>query len=225
MLGQTFDLIDIARVIALGFIEILLSADNAIVLGVLSRALPEIQRRKALYIGVISAFFLRAGAIFLVSFILHSPWLEILGAFYLLYLAIKHFIRKDQQSNPASPATFWKTVFLIEFFDLAFALDSIIAGIAFIATPSPTSSGLFHPKLWIVYVGGMFGLLVIRYAADFCSRLIDRFPQFEKTAYLLIGLIGIKLLLDATIAPPGLEYFFWIAFAILFSISFLKLRR
>ena len=70
MLGQTFDLIDIARVIALGFIEILLSADNAIVLGVLSRALPEIQRRKALYIGVISAFFLRAGAIFLVSFIL-----------------------------------------------------------------------------------------------------------------------------------------------------------
>jgi len=225
MLGQTFDLLDLARVSALALIEILLSADNTVVLAILIRTLPQKARNKALYIGIISAFFLRAGALFLVAYILHWPWVELLGGMYLIFLSIRHFVKRNSKTPSPSSTSFWKTVFLIECFDLAFALDSIIAGIAFIAAPTTISSGPFHPKLWIVYVGGMIGLFVIRYAADACSRLIDRFPQFEKNAYLLVGLIGLKLILEVTVSPLLLEYLFWGAFVLLFGFSFIKSRK
>ena len=222
MLGQTFDLFDIARLSALAFIEIVLSADNTIVLAVLSRALPEAKRHRALLIGLISAFFLRAGALLLVSLILHLTWVEILGAAYLIYLSLRHLTKKKPLQIAHTPTSFWKTVFLIETFDLIFALDSIIAGIAFVATPTPTT---LNPKLWIVYAGGMIGLIFIRYAAHLCSRLIDRFPHFETSAYLLVGLIGLKLLLEATLSLPYLEYLFWALFALIFSFSFLKRKK
>ncbi|HEX2583323.1 MAG TPA: hypothetical protein VHL30_04330 [Chlamydiales bacterium] len=225
MLGQTFDLIDIARVLSLAFIEILLSADNAVILAMLSRALPPSQRQRVLYIGLLSAFLFRAGAILFVAFILDLPWIELLGAAYLIYLSIHHFFKKTRKNMPVAPASFWKTVFLIEFFDLAFAFDSIIAGVAFISTPSTIAKGFFYPKLWIVWVGGMIGLIFIRYAASLFSRLLERLPHLETSAYLLIGLIGIKLALNATVPPPGLEYFFWIAFAILLATSFKRPPR
>ncbi len=212
MLGQTFDLIDIPRLLALSLLEIVLSADNAIVLGVLSNALPPFLRRRALYIGALSAFISRAAAIFFVSLILHSLWIELLGAAYLIYLSIHHFFKKKEPLN-ISPSSFWKTVLLIELFDFAFAIDSIIAGVAFIATPSGLTS-----KLWIVYAGGMIGLLFIRYAADLFSRLIDHLPRLETSAYLLVGLIGLKLALTSIVS--GLEYFFWAAFLIILGFGF-----
>jgi predicted tellurium resistance membrane protein TerC len=63
MIEQSFAFADIPRIFTLVFLEILLSADNAIVLGVLSRSLPPHLRKKALFIGVASAFVLRAGAL------------------------------------------------------------------------------------------------------------------------------------------------------------------
>jgi YkoY family integral membrane protein len=159
------------------------------------------------------------------SFILHSFWIELLGAAYLIYLSSRHFVKKAKKNQQKPRSSFWKTVFLIEFFDLAFALDSIIAGIAFIATPAALPTGLFHPKLWIVYVGGMLGVLFIRYAADLVSRLINRFPGLERSAYLVVGLVGVKLVLEVTIPPPGLEYLFWSAFVITLASSFFRRSR
>jgi len=224
MFEQTFDLIDIPRLAALTFLEVLLSTDNALVLGLLSRALPEHLRKKALYIGVFSAFIFRAIAIFFIYTILDSPWIQLIGAAYLIYLSIHHFIKKTKKKTLAPPSSFWKTVFLIEFFDLAFAIDSILAGIAFISTPLPSQPNHFHPKLWVVYCGGILGLLAIRFAASFFSRLLDRFPRLETGAYLLVALIGVKLALAATLSPPGLDYYFWGALVIIFASSFFKRR-
>jgi YkoY family integral membrane protein len=215
MFGQTFDLTDIPRVGALALLEIFLSADNAIVLGVLAHALPEKLRVKALYIGLISAFFLRAGALLIVSFLLRYPWLQLLGGAYLIFLSVQQLLKKRKQPEFPSPTSFWKTVLLIELFDLAFAVDSIVAGVAFIASKEP-SPNYFHPKLWIVYVGGMIGLGGIRYAADLFSRLMLRFPRLELSAYLLVGWIGLKLLIVSQQPDlPLLEPIFWIGFLLL----------
>jgi YkoY family integral membrane protein len=219
MFGQLFTLSDIPRVAALAVIEILLSADNAIVLGVLVHTLPAIDRKKALYIGLASAFVLRALTIFLASFILQSHWLEIIGGAYLIFLGLQHFIsKKRKQKSISAQTSFWKTVLLIEIFDLLFAIDSIIAGIAFIAGDTIVTSSTIHPKLWIVYAGGMLGVFGMRYAADLFSKLLSRFPNLEMSAYLLIIWIGLKLCILAII-PHILA--FEIAFWILFSITLL----
>ncbi len=221
MLHQIFEISDIPRVGALAFIEMALSVDNAIVLGVLVHALPALARKKALYIGLISAFFLRAIALFFASFILRSHWLEVLGGIYLIYLGLHYFIRTK---NPAKIVTcrrsFWKTVIMVELFDLVFAIDSIIAGVAFIAGNGQTIYGI-HPKLWIVYVGGMLGVIGVRYAADLFSHFIERFPNLAKSGHLLIAWIGVKLCINV-FAPhlTGFEIIFWILFVMILSAGF-----
>jgi hypothetical protein len=94
-------------------------------------------------------------------------------------------------------ASFWPTVFIIELTDIAFAVDSILAAIAMVGSkPAGLAAGAFHPKLWVVVLGGLIGLMLMRVAAKMFITLLDRFPRFEVSAYLLVIVIGLKLLAD-----------------------------
>jgi len=222
--GQTFSPEDIPRVAVLAFLEMLLSADNTIVLGLIASRLHPSLRNRALYIGFVSAWIFRFVGILGIAFLLDFPWLQLAGGLYLLYLAFHHFL-KTKRSDPILPTTqsFWKTVLLIEFFDLAFAIDSIVAGVAFIG--SSTKEALYHPKLWIVYVGGMIGVFGIRYAAHLFTLVIHRFSRLEPAAYLMIGWIGIKLSLQSfEWRLPFAEAIFWAVLVLLFLFGLTKRR-
>lgn len=135
-------------------------------------------------------------------------------------------------------AKFWPTVFTIEMTDLAFAVDSILAAIALVGSPPPDHpKGALHPKLWVVYAGGMLGVILMRYAAAVFIKLLEKFPRFELSAYLLVIVIGLKLLADWGINsvehPHRLNFHdlsriefwvFWILMAVCFGIGFLKPR-
>lgn len=217
MFEQNFALSDAPRILALAFLEWVLSADNAAVLGMMSRSLPAPLRRKALFIGLASSFFFRAALLLTTALILKHLWVQILGGLYLLYLSISHFLKKSNPQNSASTASsFWKTVLLIELLDLLFALDSVVAGIAFIDSN--------FSKLWIVYAGGMIGLVGMRYAADLFSSLIDRFPRLEMSAYLIVGWTGLKLGLSGAGYPMPL-LLFWVVLVLLFLLGFFQPKR
>jgi YkoY family integral membrane protein len=94
-------------------------------------------------------------------------------------------------------ASFWPTVFVIELTDIAFAVDSILAAIAMVGSPPKgTPVDAFHPKLWVVVLGGLLGLVLMRFAARIFITLLEKFPRFEVSAYLLVIVIGMKLLAD-----------------------------
>lgn len=84
--------------------------------------------------------------------------------------------------------SFWGTVLVIELTDIAFAVDSILAAMAL--------AGSRQSKLWVVIAGGILGVVLMRFAAALFVRLLDRFPRFEVSAYLLVIIIGCKLLAD-----------------------------
>jgi YkoY family integral membrane protein len=198
-------------VIALAFLELLLSADNALVMAIIARALPEKRRARALFIGVISAFILRLAAIVGLAYLIQFFWIQLLGGIYLIYLCISNLKKKRIDITPRV-RDFWKVVILIEFFDLAFAIDSIVAGIAFVAPDIPA-------KLWIVYVGGMIGLLGTRMAAHYFTILIAKFPRLERQAFLIVGWIGLKLALTTLgVTFPGI--IFWGVMLLLFILGF-----
>ena len=233
---QTFSLFDIPRVFLLMFLEIILSADNALVMGMLVHHLPSFQRSRALFVGLFSAFLLRGLSLFFISSLLHMAWIQLIGAAYLLFLSIRYFLGSTKEFSflEATKGGFWKTVVLIEIFDLAFALDSILAGLAFITTlPSGKGGRGIHPKLWIVYLGTILGLLVIRFAAKLFSEWITVFPNLKRAAHLIVGWIGIKLIVTASDQMWGLplpwmavfETIYWIVFTGLFLSGFVKIKK
>jgi len=234
--GQTFEFLDLLRIAFLALLEILLSADNAIVLGILVRRLLPEQRKKALFIGVISSFFIRGASLFAVALLLRSAWIQLVGGAYLIYLCLSHFWRsqghRSMHKGVPTAEGFWKTVCLVELYDLAFAIDSIVVAVAFVSTV-PVETGAINPKLWIVYVGAFIGLLFIRFAAHWFSSLIGRFPRMEMMAFIMIGWIGLKLSLSALdsyrLLPAAFmgyyEPLFWILLTLLFLFGFTKKVR
>ena len=106
-------------------------------------------------------------------------------------------------STGTSGTKFWSTVGVIELTDIAFAVDSILAAIALVG---PAPEGMTHPKLWVVITGGMLGVILMRFAAVVFIKLLEKFPRFETAAYLLVAVIGGKLLVDWYFNVPGEEH-------------------
>ena len=197
MLGQTFSGGDLLSVGTLVLLEALLSADNALVLAIMVRHLPEVERKKALLYGLGGAFVFRVVAIVFASVVLGQWWLQALGGFYLAFLFVKHVVGArgdDLTAAKRPPGGFWPTVVAVELTDVAFALDSVLAGIAFVTEPK---TGIRTDKLWVVVLGAMIGIVLLRFAASVFSRLLDRYPGLDHVAYTLVGWVGLKLLSHA----------------------------
>ncbi|CAN5561218.1 TerC family protein [soil metagenome] len=107
--------------------------------------------------------------------------------------------------GPRRQAKFWPTVFVIEMTDIAFAIDSILAAIALVSGV-PHDPDELHPKLWVVVTGGFLGVVLMRFAAVMFIRLLERFPNFESAAYLLVTVIGGKLVVDWWFNKPPLNW-------------------
>lgn len=212
---QTFQLQDLAVVGLLVVLEGVLSIDNALVLGLLAKRLPKREQSRALMYGLVGAFVFRLIAIATAQLLMMYRIVKLIGGLYLAYVALKFFWEKWRESQCESMqladegqssnsqacevrlAGFWSTVFVIELTDIAFAVDSILAAIALVGPPPEGHSpDDWHPRLWVVITGGMLGVILMRYAARVFIKLLERFPRFETAAYLLVLVIGGKLVLD-----------------------------
>jgi YkoY family integral membrane protein len=179
---------DLLTVFFLVFLEGALSLDNAVVLAVLVQPLPENLRQKALTYGIIGAFVFRILALAFLTFLIQIWWVKPIAAFYLLYLAFKHFTETEDQGlkdKPTHSMNFWRVIIAVELTDVAFSIDSIFAGVGMTS------------KIAIVAAGGMIGIVMMRFVALEVTHLIEKFPKLTDTAYRLVALIGIKLVLDS----------------------------
>jgi YkoY family integral membrane protein len=189
MFGQTFTPGDLPVIAFLILLEGLLSADNALVLALMVRHLPPARQRKALLYGLGGAFVFRLIAILVATWIINLWWLQAIGALYLLFLPVKHWFevrKKKSLPDGAAPvgAGFWQTVALVELTDIAFAIDSVVAAVALMPKPE---------KVWVVYLGAIMGVVLLRFAAGLFIGLLHKFPALEHMAYALVAWVGVKL--------------------------------
>ncbi|HKI18502.1 MAG TPA: hypothetical protein VKA15_11510 [Isosphaeraceae bacterium] len=187
------------------FLEGLLSADNALVLAIMVRHLPKKERRRVLRYGIWGAIGFRFIAVLMSSILLKFWICKIVGGLYLLYLATSHFLWPEDgdakqtavESQPATPEpavvsrSFWKTVTSITMADIAFSIDSILAAVT-MAGSFPNRFGQ-NGKLFIVYVGGVLGIITMRFFVGYFVILLERFPGLAEGAYVLVAWIGVKL--------------------------------
>lgn len=208
--------------VMLVFMEGVLSADNALVLAVMVRPLPEKDRGHALFYGLIGAIFLRFLALFAISYLADIWEAQAAGAIYLIYVSVKnlyrYYTKKPTEHHAAevdvpaegsahSRREFWSTVIRVELADIAFAVDSILAAVA-IAMALPDTGvghigGLDTGKFLVVLIGGFAGIVLMRIAAQLFVRLLDKHPKLEVAAFLLVLWVGVKLIV-LTLAHPAI---------------------
>ncbi|HEK20968.1 TerC family protein [Mucilaginibacter sp.] len=184
-------------------IESLLSVDNAAVLATMVLDLPKEQRARALRYGIIGAYVLRGLCLLLATWLVKIWWLKPLGGLYLLYLAFDYFKGKASKKKKEAEedaeesvdkkenwfyrstvgliGTFWATVALVELMDLAFSIDNVFAAVA------------FTDHVFLIYTGVFIGILAMRFVAQAFVRLMEKFSFLETIAFIVIGVLGIKL--------------------------------
>ena len=185
-------------------LEGLLAADNAVVMAVMVKHLPKAQQKKALFYGLAGAFIFRFAALFMITMLVNVWQIQALGAAYLLFIAIKHIYdqRKGKEHSIEPEATkgsgFWMTVLKIELADIAFAVDSMLAAVAFAITLPHLGNfeigGINGGQFSVMLAGGLVGIIIMRFAAHKFVKLLENYPQLETTAFVIVGWVGVKLL-------------------------------
>lgn len=181
-------------------IESLLSVDNAAVLATMVMDLPHEQRDKALKYGIWGAYIFRGIAMIFAAVLIKIWWLKPIGGLYLLYLVYDYWKGKqtedkeddiiDKKTNwlykatVGSIGTFWATVCLVELMDMAFSIDNVFAAVA------------FTPNIILVCIGVFIGILAMRFIAQWFVKLMERYAFLETAAFIVIGILGIKLALS-----------------------------
>ncbi|MGG2093087.1 TerC family protein [Bacillus sp. S13(2024)] len=199
-------------------LEGILAADNALVLAIMVKHLPEEKRKKALFYGLAGAFVFRFGSLFMISFLVDVWQVQAIGAVYLMFIAVNHLVKTYVKKNGTNEETekketekkqenFWWTVFKVEVADIAFAVDSILAAVALAVTLPETNLGtigsLDTAQFFVIFAGGMIGLIIMRFAASAFVNLLKRKPGLETAAFMIVGWVGVKLAVH-TLAHPAL---------------------
>ncbi len=198
------------------FLEGILAADNACVLGVMVKHLPVEERKRALMYGLAGAFVFRAASLFAISMLIEWWQLQAVGALYLIFLSLNHIYKAVVCSNGGTVKSaadegsgFWNTVIKVEMADIAFAADSILAAVALAVslpkTTLPSIGGLDGGHFMVVFAGGFVGLVIMRFAAQWFVDILLRKPGLETAAYLLVGWVGVKLAVY-TLSHPGVAW-------------------
>lgn len=172
------------------WIDLLLSGDNAVVIALACRALPDKQRKVGILLGAGAAIGLRIIFAFIITQILSIPFLTALGGVLLLWIAVK-LIKGEEAHEKEIPANdrLWKAVGTIAIADAVMSLDNVVA-IAAIARDDYS--------LFIFGLALSIPLIVI--GASIITGVITRFPIFIWAGAALLGWIGGEMI----VKDPGL---------------------
>lgn len=193
-------------------LEGLLAADNAVVMAVMVKHLPKAQQKKALFYGLVGAFIFRFAALFMITLLVNIWQIQAIGAAYLLFISVKsiydqrkgdddHILDDNGEKVEKKGSSFWMTVLKVELADIAFAIDSMLAAVALAVTlPHLDLFGVDHigginsGQFSVMLAGGLIGVIIMRFAAHKFVQLLEKYPQLETAAFVIVGWVGVKLL-------------------------------
>ena len=162
-------------------IDILLGGDNAVVIALACRKLPDAQRKQGIFWGVVGAIGLRVVLIFFALQLLAMPWLKIVGALLLVWIGIKLLQPEegDGHGEVTAATTLAGAVKTIIVADAVMSLDNVIA-----------VAGAAHGSMVLVVFGILFSIPIVVWGSQLVLKLMDRYPVVITAGGALLGWIG-----------------------------------
>ena len=148
-------------------VNIVLSGDNAVVIGLAARGLPDRQRRQAIMLGGLFAVLLRLALTIPAERLLHVPFLGAAGGLLLAWVAYRLLTGEDAH-DAKGVASIWGAVRLMVLADLTMSLDNVLA-VAAVAERSP------QPGL-VLLVGLALSVPLVLLGGGVVATLLGRFP-------------------------------------------------
>ena len=172
------------------WINILLSGDNAVVIALACRNLPDSQRRIGLLAGAGAAVGLRIVFTLVTNSILGVPWLKFVGGVLLLWIAVKLLTDDHDEAGGIQPAsTLRSAVQTIALADVVMSLDNVLA-IAAIA----------DGNIWLIVFGLLVSIPLVVAGSQIILTMLKRAPWIVWAGAALLGWVAGEIMTE----DPGL---------------------
>src|SRR5262252_7035231 len=161
-------------------VNIVLSGDNAVVIALAARSLPVHQQNKAILWGAGAAVVMRIILTIIALEMLKWPWLKLIGAVLLLWIAVKLLVPEDdEKADVASSSNLWTAIKTILIADLVMSLDNVI-GVAAAAKGS----------ISLLIIGLALSIPLVVFGATILMKLMQRFPVIIVIGAGLLGWVA-----------------------------------
>jgi YjbE family integral membrane protein len=161
-------------------VNVVLSGDNAVVIALAARSLPQHQQKQAIVWGAGAAVVMRIILTIIALEMLKWPWLKLIGAALLLWIAVKLLVPEDGDDDGIeSSENLWTAIKTILIADLVMSLDNVI-GVAAAAKGS----------VLLLILGLAISIPLVVFGATILMRLMQRFPVIVVIGAGLLGWVA-----------------------------------
>ena len=167
-------------------IDLVLAGDNAIVIALAARRLPDQLKTKAILWGTVGAIAVRAVMAIGVVWLLKVPGLMLVGGLGLVWVAYHLQVDNgsDEDAHPAA-ATFWGAMRTIIVADALMGVDNVL-GVA----------GAANGSLDLVVIGLLISVPIVVFGSNVVLKLIDRFPVIVQAGAAVLAITAAKMVID-----------------------------
>jgi len=180
-------------------IDVMLAADNAIVVGALAAGLPADMRRKVILIGVGAALVLRVAFALVVTQLLQVTGLVFAGGLLLVWVAWKMWrelkdggedATDETALKAAAPRSFASAAWAVAIADVSMSLDNVLA---------VAGAARDHPG--ILAIGLILSVALMGVAANVLARVIERYRWVAYIGLAVIVYVACKMIYEGLVDP------------------------
>jgi YjbE family integral membrane protein len=168
------------------WVNIILSGDNAVVIALASRSLPQHQQKQAIFWGSAAAIVLRVALTIIALEMLKWPYLKIIGALLLLYIGVTLMLddgdgEDDVEEQAGNLMAAIRTILIA---DLVMSLDNVVAVAAAAKGNIP-----------LLVIGLALSIPLIIFGSTLLLKVMERFPIIIIAGAALLGYLAGEMLL------------------------------
>lgn len=209
-ISQIFTLHFLSALGAIVVIDLVLAGDNAIVIALATRKLPQRLRKVAIMWGTVGAVIVRTLLTAGVVWLLQVPGLMLAGGAMLVWIAWKLLADQgDEDKEPDIADGFWAAIKTIVVADLVMGLDNVLA-----------VAGAAHGSFLLVTLGLLISIPIVVWGSTLILKLVDRFPSIIYIGAGVLAWTAAKMIVSEPLVVAqlaGYSWVNWIIYALVFA--------
>jgi YjbE family integral membrane protein len=163
----------------------MLSGDNAVVIGMAARNLPERQKKKAIWLGSAAAVVMRLLLTAAALYLLNIPYLQAVGSIFLFYIAFKLLINENDVRQVREAGNLRSAIWTIMAADFVMSLDNVLAVAA---------AARGNVPMLIIGIAASIPLIV--WGSTLIVKVLNQFPLLVYIGSGLLGFTAGEMLLN-----------------------------
>ena len=154
-----------AALMAIVWLDLLLSGDNAMVIALVCKDLPPEQKKWGIMFGTGAAVIFRIVLAFTAAEMMMLPGLRFAGGLFLIWVAIGLLNQEDENLEQKHVVSLWRAIMMIAIADISMSVDNVMA-----------IAALSKGNIALVAFGVCLSIPIVIGFATIISRAVERFP-------------------------------------------------